>query len=109
MKEHAPTPWGFIKHPGPRYDISLIRDHFLIGEIKEGGGGHGVAIVFSPPDKDSDDSNAAFIVRAVNAHDKLVEVLKAAHYYHKSRNLGDPSSKLLLEIERALALAEEEK
>lgn len=74
--KHTPTPWGFNRHSGPR-DVTIKRDHFVVGAPIKGGGGDGVAIVFGPErgNESPSDANAAFIVRAVNAHDALVEAL----------------------------------
>ncbi len=60
---HTPTPWTYRQR-------TTTDDLFVI----EGENGYGVGRTFSFFDVDQ--ANAAFIVKACNSHDKLVEALR---------------------------------
>ncbi|HXP63987.1 MAG TPA: hypothetical protein VN815_00815 [Steroidobacteraceae bacterium] len=57
MSEHTPTPW------------------FVMGNSIQTKGGNYIADLSSPRGSQERDANAAFIVKAVNNHDALVEAL----------------------------------
>jgi len=60
---------------------------------------------------DEDEANAAFIVRACNAHDELVaalEALESAHLFFKFSGIGDAESEAIDLAVAALAKAKGE-
>jgi signal transduction histidine kinase len=94
--KHTPTPWILDEERGKLMDadgefvthISLTR---YVDERRD-------------PEAEA---NAAFIVRAVNAHEKLVAALRTAHYYlHDMReppNAGAGFAETLRAVDAALA------
>jgi len=70
--QHTPTPWRAIGFTIESHDY----DHELVCRVSKSGGGTRI------------EANAAFIVRACNAHDELVAALESA-----SRWLGAGSPK----------------
>lgn len=63
MAEHTPTPWGFMLADG--------------GSLILGPGNQHVATVNPYYDERArNETNAAFIVRAVNSHDELKKILR---------------------------------
>lgn len=73
--KHTPTPWAIDSYRAPNGDSVIVR---IVGRgmgtpISAIGRRHGDI-------RDAEErANAELIVRAVNAHDALVEALKAAH------------------------------
>jgi hypothetical protein len=65
MTEHTPTPWA-VEDTG--CGIEIVSGNFVVAEILPADGK-------DPTDQDR--ANAAFIVRACNAHDELVRALEA--------------------------------
>ena len=115
--KHTPTPW----HVGRKFNGVLIGGHphaawEIIGPSPVR---MGVAVCILPFEDLTDDSkaecvaNAAFIVKAVNAHDALVAALKAVRDEFDARYDGAPDSRvlwmgpLMREIDAALKLAGE--
>lgn len=85
--EHTPTPWTKQKC---RCGDPLCRSWTVSG-------------ICSPQ---ISEANAAFIVRAVNAHDALVKVLaEARDYYTDGNELGEFEQGLYQRIDAALRLA----
>lgn len=85
----SPLPWAI----GPEHDY----------EIYDAKGDY-LALMMDARDGD-DEANAAFIVKAVNSHDKLVAALRKAHEVIESE-FGRPCTHLD-EIEDVLAAAGE--
>ena len=83
MTEHTPTPWKAGK-----WDITHINGHkhhfiSIVNNVPDGEcEGTGVAVCLMPQENDTPKdrktvkANAAFIVRACNCHEELVEALK---------------------------------
>jgi hypothetical protein len=80
---HTPTPWVVretIMH-GTRYGGLWIEPEdaeYLVPLTGSGGAKSYTSRIVDIQDHDHNDANARFIVQAVNAHDDLVEALKAA-------------------------------
>lgn len=75
MVEHTPTPWRVISGD----DYYIAADGYpreFIGRFKGDDMGDYLAFVGNRP-KDFGEANAAFIVKAVNNYDALVEALTA--------------------------------
>lgn len=98
MSEATPRPWRQWATDG---------DHGL--EITIEGEGH--AVTYLPDQSDLSEANAALIVRAVNAHDALVEALEAAlatlEEWQADDGQGDDAA--ILNARAALALARGQK
>lgn len=74
-KNHTPTPWKIVEGDGMDYNVlQIITD---VREHKNQVGIANVDIGFEGPLGAEQPANAAFIVRAVNAHDALVEALES--------------------------------
>jgi len=98
MMKHTPTPWHFTKEVdemgNPVWDITTdpVDDGWIIAHT----------LTQSKEDK----ANASFIVRAVNAHEALVEALEAA--LNMLDNGTKPSFQSLNKMNEALKLAKGE-
>ena len=83
MAEHTPLPWAEGRHPtkvqGP--DGFALADtagvHLAFGYDPEGGHWAGIAGASRDMDEAEEEANAAFIVRACNAHDEILEAIEA--------------------------------
>lgn len=84
QSKHTPTPWDYVpstEHHGPYITSefgSTICDCYVMshpGEPSTANGGKSKPILFL---HEMADPNAVLIVRAVNAHDALVDALTAA-------------------------------
>lgn len=94
--EHTPTPWKVEKSEtyslsehGKSFNYSLVSESdferiAIVGKHKE--------------------ANAAFIVRAVNAHGELISLLKEIHILHRELNV---SEHLDNRIQQAITKSEE--
>jgi hypothetical protein len=83
MSERTPGPWDWIKYDGRGFVQYFIVDSrgTVIAEL-------------SPP---NDDDNAAFIVKACNAHDELVaerDRMQVALRYIAELSIGNPKDSL---------------
>ncbi|MGZ3349142.1 MAG: hypothetical protein ACXU89_09380 [Xanthobacteraceae bacterium] len=97
---HTPTPWFASSQPDGRFDIldgpnlntaTVLCTRFEYSERK-----------------DEMHANAAFIVRACNAHDKLVEALLTSERFLTSRSYDARQlAEAIAEIRAALAAAGE--
>lgn len=72
---HTPTPWLAVKAPASEHKEGI---HWY---IEEGSQHATVATIYMLCTKEWTDANAAFIVRAVNAHEELLEALYQALPY----------------------------
>jgi len=86
-KPHTPTPWT----------AKTLKYKALIQGGVYNTDSHSIAVVDSCPD------DAAFIVRAVNAHEELLAACKAARTY---LNLDDAGPELDFQLSQAIAKAE---
>ncbi len=82
---HTPTPWKFENRD---------EDNYLAGPE----GQFVISLVGSPDDEDKE--NAAFIVRAVNAHEELLKRLKECYEKLEFKGYSNAS------VEKAIAKAE---
>lgn len=75
MAEHTPTPWTWYWRESVEDDCSIFADCGITSETRPG---HVYTVVRCPryQTKEQWATDAAFIVRAVNAHDDLVATLK---------------------------------
>lgn len=124
MTKHTPTPWYYapamqtgLTRPYEKFDIYHVtppdRDNSY--GINTGGRKVFLGMIRSRPSKSETEANAAFIVRAVNSHDALVEALEDiihAAFEHGNKGLSgktlDPDGELLGAAKEALALAKGE-
>jgi len=94
---HTPTPWKF--------EDEYVRADALNGDE----GGNIVADVYTRPSHSHSpemEANAAFIVRAVNAHDALVEALEIMVGSYEDRQCWPGKKDVLLDkMNAVLALA----
>jgi hypothetical protein len=74
---HTPTPWMVIQNDGAYVKEDQFAK-FRIDTAPESGRDVAVALVITDTPELDNEANAAFIVRAVNAHDDLVAALEAA-------------------------------
>lgn len=98
--EHTPTPWTckFLfqgSHTPKRADIKGPPGHREVA-----------AVYWHVVDSDHETAmaNAEFIVRAVNAHDALVEALQAVVLAHPSTNTTPAQGEAMSKAAAALAL-----
>jgi hypothetical protein len=103
---HTPTPW-LSKEDG--YEIYITSPDY-------DNNGYEIAIVdilgLDGKQADLQRVNAEFIVRAVNAHDDLVAVLKRVIIWGSPKDQGchtKPFSSLLVDLEAALAKLEQDR
>ncbi len=111
-EQHTPLPWEVdrsrILWPGTPHKGTPEHPEFVVAQC-------GVFTGQGPGTHDEREANAAFIVRAVNAHEKLVEITERLYSLvldisHKSRKsaclgTGDKGCRCILCLARA-ALAE---
>lgn len=94
---HTPGPWSFHTQPfGDRISGGL--DHSIQSE-------HGVVMLIVPPGivTDEFEANAAFIVRACNAHDDMLAALKTALHAMQHSNCDSQAEDV---VRDAIAKAE---
>ena len=99
MTKHTPTPW---KTEQWVEDVNGLRNDWAIWTDTKGINAELASGIYEP-------ANAAFIIKACNAHRKLVEALEIALRYveeHLDGRLEDPNNDVAV-IKRALAKAKE--
>jgi hypothetical protein len=109
MAEHTPTPWAY--RPNKHDDWGWIRGPVMEGEEI----GELVAIANSWATQEEKDAhrttktyphaaNAAFIVKAVNNHERMVEALKKAEELYLAGLLNAPSglAREVVDLRRAI-------
>lgn len=125
---HSPTPWrvNYTEIHGKRYGPPALRSAFVDRDVEEyrairtgsGGARSYSRDLFRFDGLDDDDANAAFIVRAVNNHDELVEALEYAKIFIENGiefgfihmpDKGDPAHDTLPMILAVLAAIKEPK
>jgi len=99
--EPTPTPWQVDERSGCIAIYEATRDYNCLDIPKY----HFIAYFSGYRDdlnqwqvRDKDSANAAFIVRAVNAHDDLIVALDAASHALRSYQYGNASPELAAEI-----------
>jgi hypothetical protein len=113
MSDHTPTPWEVVpstEHHGPYIsgphggDICdfYAMSNYLAASVRNGGTSYPI-----PHQGEAADANAAFAVRAANAHDDLVAALRKARNIILQMGLPDEATdRVLLESGNALDKSE---
>lgn len=97
--KHTPTPWKVVKHSN--FNLFDSTDHHTFAI--ELGGGSKVALL-----GDNQEANAAFIVKAVNAHEELLDTLYIVKCSLEAFDQTDSMKRIINNIKQALARAEGE-
>jgi len=108
--EHTATPWKVDRtYPEVRAGITVAGEMLCIKEDKPIPEERKMIGLFGSPNKKEAQANAAFIVKAANAHEALVSLLRECDEYLESVNkinsIGTGSI-LHLKMKAALKLAE---
>lgn len=99
---HTPTPWKIVNR-------SLTDPLDLSGRTIKDGRNRILAHLYPTPSGlglEEQKANAAFIVRAVNAHEKLVEALRNAQAALLVLSPNATDTRMMRDIEQAIAKAE---
>lgn len=116
MTEHTPTPWHISESNATKHgdaDASLT----IMGKVNDHPWGVATVTVARAKDAEMQSANAAYIIRAVNAHEEMLAILQTIHHYFKNDKHVSPSAltgeyanpiTLKKAVEQAIAKAEGE-